>query len=61
MIVSMLAVLKSGAAWLPVAPDHPADRIFQLYDTSGAKLLLTTASLQGRLEKIISDKEYYQI
>jgi amino acid adenylation domain-containing protein len=57
MIVSMLAVLKSGAAWLPVAPDHPADRIFQLYDTCGAKLLLTTASLQGRLEKIISDKE----
>ncbi|MDE1376562.1 AMP-binding protein, partial [Bacillus licheniformis] len=27
MIVSMLAVLKAGAAYLPIDPDYPADRI----------------------------------
>ncbi|MEV6424329.1 amino acid adenylation domain-containing protein, partial [Streptomyces sp. NPDC051662] len=26
-VVAMLAVVKAGAAWVPVAPDYPADRI----------------------------------
>ncbi|MFJ8795799.1 amino acid adenylation domain-containing protein, partial [Streptomyces sp. NPDC102462] len=44
-VVSLLAVLKTGAAYLPVDPDYPADRIaFMLADTEPA-LLLTTGEL----------------
>ncbi|WP_052411069.1 non-ribosomal peptide synthetase [Streptomyces olivaceus] len=44
-VVALLAVLKTGAAYLPVDPDYPADRIaFMLADTEPA-LLLTTREL----------------
>ena len=33
MVIAMLAVLKTGAAYLPIDPDYPADRIeFMLND-----------------------------
>ncbi|MEV0696793.1 amino acid adenylation domain-containing protein [Saccharopolyspora sp. NPDC050389] len=44
MVVSMLAVLKSGGAYLPIDLDHPAERIgFVLADAKPA-LLITTGS-----------------
>ncbi|CAL9628813.1 Dimodular nonribosomal peptide synthase [Streptomyces sp. enrichment culture] len=43
-LVSILAVLKSGAAYMPVDPDHPAERTaFMLADTAPV-LVLTTAA-----------------
>jgi amino acid adenylation domain-containing protein len=49
MIVALLAVLKSGAAYVPVDPDHPPDRIaFMLTDTQAA-IVLTTSGLAGSL------------
>ncbi len=43
MIVSILAVLKAGAAYLAVDPDYPAERIaFMLDDVQPALLLTTT-------------------
>ncbi|HEY0805072.1 MAG TPA: AMP-binding protein, partial [Pseudonocardiaceae bacterium] len=49
LIVALLAVLKSGAAYLPIDPGYPADRIaFMLSDTEPA-LALTTTELAGRL------------
>ncbi|MCD7440504.1 non-ribosomal peptide synthase/polyketide synthase [Streptomyces lincolnensis] len=46
-VVALLAVLKTGAAYVPVDPDHPADRIaFVLADTEPA-LLLTTRALSA--------------
>jgi amino acid adenylation domain-containing protein len=41
MIVSIIAVLKSGAAYLPVDPATPAERIAFMLSDSGAKVLLT--------------------
>src|SRR5205085_8763632 len=47
MIVALLAVLKSGAAYVPVDPAYPADRIaFMLADTRAA-FVLTTSGLAG--------------
>ncbi|MGH3849875.1 MAG: AMP-binding protein, partial [Pseudonocardiaceae bacterium] len=44
MIVAILAVLKTGAAYLPLDPDYPPTRItFMLHDAQPA-LLLTTHS-----------------
>ncbi|WP_181215980.1 non-ribosomal peptide synthetase, partial [Mesobacillus foraminis] len=40
MIVSMLGVLKAGAAYLPIDPEYPEERIFYMLEDSGAKSLI---------------------
>ncbi|WP_243867084.1 non-ribosomal peptide synthetase [Actinophytocola oryzae] len=46
LVVAILAVLRTGAAYLPVDPDYPADRIdFMLADASPAIVLSTVDSL----------------
>ncbi len=40
MVVSLLAVWKAGAAWLPVDPDYPAERIGYMLADAGVKLVL---------------------
>ncbi|MCB9252333.1 MAG: non-ribosomal peptide synthase/polyketide synthase [Flavobacteriales bacterium] len=41
MIVAMLAVLKSGAAYLPVDPEYPEERIRYIVEDSGSKIILS--------------------
>jgi amino acid adenylation domain-containing protein len=49
LVVALLAVLKSGAAYVPVDPDYPPDRqAFMLADT-GAEITLTTGGVGGSL------------
>ncbi|GMK38596.1 hypothetical protein PCCS19_16500 [Paenibacillus sp. CCS19] len=52
MIAGLLAVLKSGAAYLPIDPDFPADRIEYMLKDSEAKLLLTETACHSRFEGI---------
>ncbi|MEU2194164.1 amino acid adenylation domain-containing protein [Streptomyces fimicarius] len=40
LIVALLAVLKAGAAYLPLRPDQPADRLAHLVTSTGAALVL---------------------
>ncbi|CAH1202646.1 Tyrocidine synthase 3 [Paenibacillus plantiphilus] len=40
MVIGMLAIMKAGAAYVPIDPDYPADRIRYLLDDSRASLLL---------------------
>ncbi|WP_194900169.1 AMP-binding protein, partial [Catenulispora pinisilvae] len=48
LVVALLAVLKSGAAYMPVDPDYPADRIgFMLSDADPVCLLTDSVSLAG--------------
>ncbi|WP_172195242.1 non-ribosomal peptide synthetase [Saccharibacillus qingshengii] len=47
MIVSVLAVLKTGAAYLPIDPEYPAERIRFMLEDSGAGLLLLTPQLRA--------------
>lgn len=44
MVVGMLAIMKAGAAYLPIDPDYPADRIRFLLEDSRTQLLLARAS-----------------
>ena len=41
MIVSILGVLKAGAAYLPIDSEFPADRVKYMIEDSGAKLVIT--------------------
>ncbi|MFH9355450.1 amino acid adenylation domain-containing protein [Kitasatospora sp. NPDC017646] len=45
LVVAELAVLLAGAAYLPLDPAHPAARIRQLLDVSGAVAVLSTETL----------------
>ena len=46
-IVAMLAVLKTGAAYLPIDPSQPASRIQYILEDSGASVLVTQKSHAG--------------
>ncbi|MFD3733820.1 non-ribosomal peptide synthase/polyketide synthase [Streptomyces sp. NPDC058632] len=49
LIVALLAVLKSGAAYLPVDPGHPAERIAFLFDDVRPDAVITCAQTSARL------------
>ncbi|MEU9886264.1 amino acid adenylation domain-containing protein [Sphaerisporangium sp. NPDC051011] len=49
LMVALLGVLKSGAAYLPVDLDYPADRIAYMLTDSGASTVVTTAAAAPRL------------
>ncbi|SEH00744.1 amino acid adenylation domain-containing protein [Nonomuraea solani] len=48
-LTAMLAVLKAGAAYLPLDPDYPAARIELVLRDSGAGTVLVPAELRERL------------
>ena len=41
VIIAMLAVLKAGAAYMPISPNHPTKRVEYMIKDAGAKLVLT--------------------
>lgn len=49
MIVAMIAVLKAGAAYVPLDPSYPTDRLKYMVDDSGTHLIITQMTLAGRL------------
>ena len=53
LIVLMLAVLKAGAAYLPVDPSYPKDRIQFMIEDSGAKSLITQTRLENKFDILI--------
>jgi non-ribosomal peptide synthetase-like protein len=48
--VAMLAVMKAGAAYVPLDPGFPKDRIAYISEDAGIGLFLTTAGLRGHLD-----------
>ncbi|MFP8833726.1 amino acid adenylation domain-containing protein [Hydrogenophaga sp. XSHU_21] len=49
LLVAMLAVIKSGAAYVPLDPGHPPQRIGHQIDDAGLSLLITTATIAVKL------------
>jgi amino acid adenylation domain-containing protein len=51
MVVSALAVLKAGGAYLPLDPEYPADRLQFILDDTQAPLLITRGEIGERIGK----------
>lgn len=49
MVVALLAVLKAGAAYVPIDPDYPADRVTFMLADAGATVVLTRLDIAARL------------
>jgi len=50
MLVSMIAVLKAGGAYIPLDPDYPADRISFMLSDGNVDVLITQQSLLNRIK-----------
>ena len=48
-VVAVLAVLKAGAAYLPLDPSYPSERLRYMLEDAGVDLLITEERLLGRL------------
>lgn len=48
-VVAMLGVLKAGAAFLPLDPEHPAQRLATMLDDADASVVITEHRLRDRL------------
>ncbi|MCE6982681.1 hypothetical protein EI534_36105, partial [Pseudomonas frederiksbergensis] len=58
MIVGLLAVLKAGAAYVPIDPAHPAERMAFMLQDSQPRALLTPSTLTwpaGELPLLLLD------
>ncbi len=51
IVVALLGVLKAGAAYVPIDPAYPAERLECMIEDSKAKVVLTQAGLASRLPK----------
>ena len=49
MLVGLLGILKSGAAYVPLDPSYPSDRLAFILDDAGIGLLVTQDSLLSEL------------
>jgi amino acid adenylation domain-containing protein len=55
-LVGLLGVLKAGAAYLPLDPEHPTERLAAAFEDSLATILLADEPLRGRLPAFGSAK-----
>jgi len=53
MIVSILAILKVGAAYVPVDPDYPQDRMQYMLRDAGVPVVLTHSRWAERLKEVV--------
>ncbi|MCW8816478.1 MAG: amino acid adenylation domain-containing protein, partial [Ignavibacteriaceae bacterium] len=66
MLISMLAVLKSGAAYVPMDPIFPAERLEYMIDDAEVKVIITTSQLTDIFsgfngQRILIDREWEKI
>lgn len=47
LVIALLAILKSGAAYVPLDPEYPKDRIEFMLDDSAATILITSNKYKG--------------
>lgn len=66
MVVGILAILKAGAAYLPLDPNYPAERLRYMLEDAAPRVVLTQRKLQAALsatgaELILLDTQWNEI
>jgi amino acid adenylation domain-containing protein/thioester reductase-like protein len=56
MIVAILAVLKSGGAYVPIEPNYPDERIKYILEDANTEVILTNDVHKNRLQQIVAKK-----
>ncbi len=51
LVIALLGVLKSGAAYVPLDPDYPANRLSFMVNDSGLKVLVTQRALRAKFSE----------
>ena len=59
MIVSILATLKLGAAYVPLDPDYPAERVEYMLRDTQAPVVISITSLAGKLTSIVANDDIH--
>lgn len=57
LIIALLGIVKSGAAYIPLDPDYPTDRVEFMLEDGAAKILFTEKKYQGHYKT--TSKEVY--
>ncbi len=62
LIVALLAIWKAGAAYLPLDPDYPCDRLAFTLDDAGANVVVTATDFQdvlpeGEVQMVLTDDD----
>ncbi|NEE12535.1 AMP-binding protein, partial [Streptomyces sp. SID7499] len=47
LVVALLAVMKAGGAYLPIDPEHPAERIGVVLQDAGPVAVVTSGALES--------------
>jgi natural product biosynthesis luciferase-like monooxygenase protein/amino acid adenylation domain-containing protein len=66
MVVALLAILKAGAAYVPLDPTYPTERLESVIDASGIKVILTNQTLieglsRNGAEEVLLDNDWERI
>jgi non-ribosomal peptide synthetase component F len=59
--IAMLGVLKAGAAYIPLDPEIPADRVSFIMEDSGAKLIISSDSILQRIGSELASQPVFNI
>ncbi|MBL0387099.1 amino acid adenylation domain-containing protein [Tumebacillus sp. ITR2] len=57
MVVTLLGVLKAGAAFVPLDPKYPLDRLTMILSEVSPKWVISQRSFAGKLQELVADAE----
>lgn len=55
MVIGLLGILKAGAAYLPLDPNYPQERLAYMLEDSGASVLLSQEDLLAKFPQLASN------
>ena len=56
MLIGLLGILKSGAAYVPLDPEYPAERLSYMIKNSKVPIILTQESLITKMNQLLEDE-----